>query len=148
MVESKGRNTSEDTPGSIMCLMFSTITQDLSLTLPNDNIFDSSKFKACADDKIILSKKLKFMLGPVANIVGKGENAGYQHFLLFPQCFQKLFFQEVSKVGIIWEMVNVSSLRCLVRAQTHTPAWPQTGHLTLNLTCQFWALPIQQQIKI
>ena len=22
------------------------------------------------------------------NIVGKGENAGYQHFLLFPQCFQ------------------------------------------------------------
>ena len=25
----------------------------------------------------------------VENIVGKGENAGYQHFLLFPQCFQK-----------------------------------------------------------
>ena len=24
----------------------------------------------------------------VENIVGKGENAGYQHFLLFPQCFQ------------------------------------------------------------
>ena len=22
------------------------------------------------------------------NIVGKGENAGYKHFLLFPQCFQ------------------------------------------------------------
>ena len=21
----------------------------------------------------------------------KGENAGYQHFLLFPQCFQKVF---------------------------------------------------------
>ena len=25
----------------------------------------------------------------VENIVGKEENAGYQHFLLFPQCFQK-----------------------------------------------------------
>ena len=25
----------------------------------------------------------------VENIVGKGENAGYQHFLLFPQWFQK-----------------------------------------------------------
>ena len=25
----------------------------------------------------------------VENIVGKGENAGYQHFVLFPQCFQK-----------------------------------------------------------
>ena len=26
----------------------------------------------------------------VKNIVGKGENAGYEHFLLFPQCFQRL----------------------------------------------------------
>ena len=26
----------------------------------------------------------------IENIVGKGENAGYQHFLLFLQCFQKL----------------------------------------------------------
>ena len=25
----------------------------------------------------------------VENIVGKGENAGYQHFPLFLQCFQK-----------------------------------------------------------
>ena len=25
----------------------------------------------------------------VENIVGKVENAGNQHFLLFPQCFQK-----------------------------------------------------------
>ena len=24
----------------------------------------------------------------VEKIVGKGENAGYQHFLLFPQCFE------------------------------------------------------------
>ena len=26
----------------------------------------------------------------VENVVGKGENAGDQHFLLFPQCFQSL----------------------------------------------------------
>ena len=25
----------------------------------------------------------------VENYVGKGENAGYQHFRLIPQCFQK-----------------------------------------------------------
>ena len=25
----------------------------------------------------------------VDDIVGKGDDAGYQHFLLFPQCFQK-----------------------------------------------------------
>ena len=33
----------------------------------------------------------------VENIVGKGENAGYQHFLLFPQCFQKASFLGVVK---------------------------------------------------
>ena len=38
-----------------------------------------------------VTEKLKFVLGGVENIVGKGENAGYQHFLLFPQCFQKAF---------------------------------------------------------
>ena len=26
------------------------------------------------------------------NIVEEGENAGYQHFLLFPSCLQKPFF--------------------------------------------------------
>ena len=28
----------------------------------------------------------------VGNIVGKGENAGYQHFVYFPQYFQKAPF--------------------------------------------------------
>ena len=36
------------------------------------------------------------------NIVGKGENAGYQHFLLFPQCFQRAFNPGLFKVGIVW----------------------------------------------
>ena len=61
-------------------------------SLPNDEILDLSKFKGFADDKIILTQNLKFVLGRVENTVGKGENAGYQHFLLFPQCFQKCFF--------------------------------------------------------
>ena len=29
----------------------------------------------------------------VENIIGKGENAGYQHFLLFPQSFQMTYFR-------------------------------------------------------
>ena len=37
----------------------------------------------------VSSEKLKFVMGWVENIMGKGENAGSQHFLLFPQCFQK-----------------------------------------------------------
>ena len=39
-----------------------------------------------------MAKEHKFVLGRVENIVGKGENAGYQHSLLFPQCFQKASF--------------------------------------------------------
>ena len=48
-----------------------------------------SKLKAFADDKGNVTEELKFVSGRVENIVGKGENAGYQHFLLFPECFQK-----------------------------------------------------------
>ena len=38
----------------------------------------------------------------VENIVGNGENAGYQHFLLFPQCFQKVLYTASLKVMIVW----------------------------------------------
>ena len=52
------------------------------------------------------------------NIEGKGPNAGYQHLFLFPQCFPKLCFPELLKVGIEWERVkspNSSQLeRCLL----------------------------------
>ena len=58
-------------------------------SLPNDKILDLSKLKAFADDILNVNQKLKFASGRVENIVGKGENAGYQHFLLFPQGFQK-----------------------------------------------------------
>jgi hypothetical protein len=47
------------------------------------------------------TKKLKFESGRVENIVGKGENAGYQHFLLFPQSFQKTSYTGLLKVGIV-----------------------------------------------
>ena len=44
----------------------------------------------------------------VENIVGKGKNAGYQHFLLFPQCFQKASFPGASKGVIVWEWVKIN----------------------------------------
>ena len=34
----------------------------------------------------------EFVFDRIENIAGKGENAGNQHFLLFPQCFQKITF--------------------------------------------------------
>ena len=55
--------------------------------LPKDKFLDWSKLKAFADVKINVTQKLKFVLGRLENIVGKEENAGYQHFLLFPQFF-------------------------------------------------------------
>ena len=61
-----------------------------------------SKLKAFKDDKINVIKKSKFALRQVENIAGKEENAGYQHFLLFPQCFQKPSFSRSLKVGIVW----------------------------------------------
>ena len=36
------------------------------------------------------------------NIVGKGENAGYEHFLLFPQYFQKVSLSVSLNVRIVW----------------------------------------------
>ena len=40
--------------------------------------------------QIIMTQKLNFLIGRVENRVRKGENAGYQHFPLFQQCFEKL----------------------------------------------------------
>ena len=61
-------------------------------SLPNNKILDWFEFRGFAVDKINVTEKMIFIQGRMVNIVGKGENAGYQHFLLFPQCFQKLSF--------------------------------------------------------
>ena len=68
-----------------------------SNSLPNNKFLDWSKLKAFADNKINVTEKLKLALGQEENIVGKGENAGYQHFLLFPQMFSKAFIFKVVK---------------------------------------------------
>ena len=55
------------------------------LTLQTTKFYTSPNAKAFTDDrKIHATQKLKFLLGRVENIMGKGENAGYQHILLFP----------------------------------------------------------------
>ena len=59
-------------------------------SLPHNKILDWSKLKAFADDNINVTESLKFVLRMFENILGKGENAGYQHFLHFSQCFKRL----------------------------------------------------------
>ena len=41
--------------------------------------------KAFAEDKINVAQMIISIFDGVENLVGKGENAGQQHFLLFPQ---------------------------------------------------------------
>ena len=57
--------------------------------------------KTCADNKINRTQKLKSVKERVQNIVGNGENTGYQHFLLFPQYFQKAFFYPITRRQIL-----------------------------------------------
>ena len=56
-------------------------------TLPNGKILDWFKLKAFADEKINVGEIMISFSDRTENIVGKGENAGYQYFILFPQCF-------------------------------------------------------------
>ena len=63
--------------------------------LPNNKNFYWSKSKVFADAKIDVTENLKFVHGKVENIVGEGENGGYQEFVyFFPQCFERLLSQD------------------------------------------------------
>ena len=49
-----------------------------------------------------------YVFDRVENIVGKGENASDQHFLLYPQCFQRPSFSGVvkSRDGVVKEYMS------------------------------------------
>ena len=68
------------------CFLSINMTFHLTLHLKRQN-FRLVQIKAFAEDKINVTQTLKFVLRKVGNIVRKGEHAGYQNFLLFPQCF-------------------------------------------------------------
>ena len=59
-------------------------------SFPNDRILDWSNLRAFADDILKVARILIFVFGRVRNIMGKGEIAGYQHFLLFHNVFKTL----------------------------------------------------------
>ena len=70
--------------------------------LPNEKFLDTTKLKAFADNILNIAKMTTSLCDRVANTVGKEENAGNQHFLLFPQCFPKPSSVGSSKVRIVW----------------------------------------------
>ena len=70
--------------------------------LPNDKILNWFKLKAFADVNLKVIQRMINVVDSVENIVGKGENAGNQHFLLFPQCLQEPSCPKSLKVVIVW----------------------------------------------
>ena len=82
----------------LFCLLYIRIFN----TLQNNKILDWSKLKAFANNNLDVSKKMISVYDRVESIVGKRENAGNQHFLLFPQCCPKASSKESLKVGIMW----------------------------------------------
>ena len=63
--------------------------------------------KEFVDDNFKFDKKWKKVIQQEENTVRKGEIAHYEHFLLFPLCFQKACFPGVSKGVIVWEWINL-----------------------------------------
>ena len=59
--------------------------------LPNVKFIDSTELKAIGVNNSNLTYMFGLVSDGVKNIVGKGENAGQQHFLFYLQCFQKFF---------------------------------------------------------
>ena len=70
--------------------------------LLNNKILDMTKLKAFPDEKLNVARMMISSLDRVENTVGKEENACYQHFLLFLQCFPQPSSLTLLKVGIVW----------------------------------------------
>ena len=68
-------------------------------SLTNDRSLKWSKLKEFADGN---SNVVGIARERVEKIVGKEENAGYQHLKLFPQCFPKSLSQRLLKNRIQW----------------------------------------------
>ena len=69
-------------------------------------ILDYSKLKAFADNKLNVILMMISLFDTVENTVGKGENAGYQHFFLFPKCFSKPPSLGSLKLGLLGKGLN------------------------------------------
>ena len=77
--------------------MLSVSSQRCINSLPTDKILDCSKLKAFADDIVDVTKKLKFVVRSLENIVVKGEKCWLPAFSPFPTMFLKGFFPRVIK---------------------------------------------------
>ena len=56
-----------------------------------------------------MTQMVQFYGARVENIVGKRENAGDQHFLLFSQCFSKASFSGCQNQGLFGKVKKCST---------------------------------------
>ena len=68
-------------------------------SIPIDKILDMTKLRAFADNKLNVAEMTISLYHTVENTVEKRENAGFQHFLFFPECSSLGSL----KVGIVLE---------------------------------------------
>ena len=80
------------------------------LCFPNLSSLELLKLKSFADNKFNFIRMTISLSDTVKNTVGKEENAGYQHFLLFPLCFPNLSSLELLKVQTVWKRINQNFL--------------------------------------
>ena len=78
------------------------------LTITRWQVLDSSKLNEFADNNFKFEENGSKLSKRLENIVGKGEIARNEQFLLFPQCFRKACYPGPSKGVIVWEWVKVS----------------------------------------
>ena len=70
-------------------LILAQILKCVYYPITRQQILDSFKLKEFADGSFKFDENGSKLSKWVENIVGKGEIARYEQFLLFPQCFQK-----------------------------------------------------------
>ena len=103
-------------------------------SLPNDKILDVTKLKAFAEYNIYVGQMMISVSDRVENIVRKGENAGYQHFLLLSPCFQKAFF-----LGVIKSQEELSPL--IDKSSTLTGCFKASNSVSLEVSLTREGLP-------
>ena len=76
-----------------------------------------------ADNNFKFDENGRKLSKQVENTVGKGEIARYEQFLLFPQCFQKACFPEVSKGVIVWDRLTTTVHKSMFPGMSHVAQW-------------------------
>ena len=85
-----------------MLLKYCFLSQKGLNPLLNNKMFNVTQLIAFVDDKLNVAKMAISLLDRVENTMAKGENSGYQHFLLFQRCFPKHSSLGSLKFKIMW----------------------------------------------